>query len=126
MALDKLPHDIVAHVLVPYLTLLDANTFRLVSRAAHAAVLSAPMEDGRTPVTRPAAWRRAFPRARAVGLTPSAASDSSLCAALAGVTRVAVVGGTDFEVEVAAMLSSLAKQRRRRALSLNGDGGGWG
>ena len=126
MALDKLPLDVVSHVLIPFLTLLDANAFRLVCRVARAAVLAAPLNDASTAVPRPAAWRRAFPRAQAVGLTPTAACDPSLGAALAGVTRVAIVGGPPFDSGLAAMLASLAKQRRRRVLSLNGDGGeGW-
>ena len=69
-SLMSLPRDVVAQVLMPFLTLLDANVLRVVCRELKDAALEAPFHDARTLVVRPAAWRAAFPRARAVNLSP--------------------------------------------------------
>jgi len=114
MALDDVPQEVIARALVPFLTYQDANALRRTSRELLGAILRAPLVDCITPVARPAAWRRAFPRALAVGLTPAAARDAAIGEALAGVTRVAVVGGVKFDTELAILLlAGKVKQRRR-------------
>jgi hypothetical protein len=65
----SLPRDVVAQVLMPYLTLLDANVLRVVNRELRDAVLEAPFVDARTLVAKPAAWRAVFPRARALNIS---------------------------------------------------------
>jgi hypothetical protein len=122
LELLDLPADVLSQVLIVFLSLGDASSLRAASVSCCELVAAAPLCDAASVVRRLPAWRRAFPRARAVGLSPAAAAEPALAAFLCGVTRVVVAGAaSSLDADLAAALCTLpppGRRQRRRLLLL--------
>ena len=132
-SLLSLPPHLCAVLIAPFLTYGDADRLRLTCSELAEVVRAAPLVDVATLVEKPSAWRRAFPRACAVSLSPKAANLPGLAETLNGVLRVAVLGRPrGLDASLAALLppaatTALAQhtgRRRRALLVLDGGGGG--
>ena len=124
-SLMSLPRDVVAQVVMPYLTLLDANVLRVCNRELRDAVLEAPFVDARTLVAKPAAWRAVFPRARALNISSRLDAKGRLapgeCARILRGGDLAAVAGVATVVAHGLMTtraSDLAQLRGVRSLDL--------
>lgn len=115
LELLDLPADVLSQALIVFLSLGDASSLRAASVECRELVAAAPLCDAASVVRRLPAWRRAFPRARAVGLSPAAAAEPALATFLCGVTRVVVAGtASSLDPDLAVALSTLSQLGRRQ------------